>query len=58
MCLRKAEKWTSVSPWLWADVSEEVEEDPTGGKNVLSNGKLNGAPHKAGAFTGPLFSSS
>lgn len=31
---------------LSADVSEEVEDDPTGGKNVYAAGVLNGAPHK------------
>ena len=31
---------------LAADISEEIEEDPTGGKNVGASGVLNGAPHK------------
>ena len=31
---------------LPSDVSDEVEDDPTGGKHVLAEGKLNGAPNK------------
>jgi splicing factor 3B subunit 3 len=31
---------------LSTDVSEDIEDDPTGGKNVHANGTLNGAPNK------------
>mmetsp|Transcript_4234 Transcript_4234/g.6990 ORF Transcript_4234/g.6990 Transcript_4234/m.6990 type:complete len:1205 (-) Transcript_4234:464-4078(-) len=31
---------------LPADISQQVEEDPTGGKLASTSGKLNGAPHK------------
>ncbi|GFH30321.1 CPSF_A domain-containing protein, partial [Haematococcus lacustris] len=36
---------------LPADISAQVEEDPTGGKLAASTGKLNGAPHKLQAIT-------
>ena len=31
---------------LAQDVSDEIEDDPTGGKNMAAIGTLNGAPHK------------
>ncbi|GFY82220.1 cleavage and polyadenylation specificity factor (CPSF) A subunit protein [Actinidia rufa] len=41
--------WTKlfcVGAWMVLDVSDEIEEDPTGGKIKWEQGKLNGAPNK------------